>query len=522
MQVTETNSEGLKRGYKVVIPAGDIEAKLNSELEKVRTQIKMPGFRPGKAPISLLKKLHGKNLMGQVLEETINSTSQDVLEEKKVRPATQPDIAIDEGYEEGKDLEYTMDLEIVPEFTVPDLSKLKLEKLVAEPAREQVKEALENIAGQQKNYKAAAKTYKATEGDAVVIDFLGKLDGEPFDGGAAEDFQLVLGSNTFIPGFEEQLTGVKAGDKKDVNVTFPENYQSEDLAGKPTVFEVTVKEVQKPEDAKVDDELATKLGLADLAALEEAVKGQLSQETDSLSRTCLKRSLLDALAEMVDFDVPSGMVQMEFDQIWNQLKMDMYREAAETDADLKPEDIEEPGDDVKGEYQAIAERRVRLGLLLSEIGQQNKVTVGQEEVTRQIAQEARRFPGQEKQVFEFYQNNPQAMAQVRAPLFEEKVVDFILEQATVAEKAVSRDELIAKIEEDEAAPTPAKGKKAPAKKAAAKKAPAKKAEPKTAAAKKAPAKKAEPKTAAAKKAPAKKAPAKKAPAKKAAAKKDDA
>ncbi|MFC7050539.1 trigger factor [Emcibacter nanhaiensis] len=509
MQVTETNSEGLKRGYKVVIPAGDIEAKLNSELEKVRAQIRMPGFRPGKAPISLLKKLHGKNLMGQVLEETINSTSADVLEEQKVRPATQPNIAIDEGYEEGKDLEYTMDLEIVPQFDIPDLSKLKLEKLVAEPSKEQIKEALEGIAAQQKNYKAAAKTYKAKDGDAVLIDFVGKLDGEAFEGGAGEDTQLVLGSNTFIPGFEEQLVGVKAGDEKDVNVTFPENYHSEDLAGKAAVFEVKVKEVQKPEDAKVDDELATRLGLSDLAALEEAIKGQLSQETDSLSRTCLKRSLLDALAEMVDFDVPSGMVDMEFEQIWNQLKMDMYREAAEGDADVKPEDIEEPGDDVKEEYKAIAERRVRLGLLLSEVGQQNKVTVGQEEVTRQIAQEARRFPGQEKQVFEFYQNNPQAMAQVRAPLFEEKVVDFILEQATLTEKAVSRDDLIAKLEEDEAAET--------AKKPAAKKAPAKKP-----AAKKAPAKKTAPKAAAEKKAPAKKPAAKKAPAKKAAAKKDDA
>ncbi|WP_321391588.1 trigger factor [Emcibacter sp.] len=516
MQVTETNSEGLKRGYKVVISAGDIETKLNSELEKVRAQIKMPGFRPGKAPISLLKKLHGKNLMGQVLEETINSTSQNVLEEQKVRPATQPNIAIDEGYEEGKDLEYTMSLEIVPEFEIPDLSKLKLEKLVAEPAADQVKEALEGIAAQQKNYKKAAKTYKAAEGDAVLIDFLGKLDGVAFDGGAGEDFQLVLGSSAFIPGFEDQLIGVKAGDEKEVNVTFPENYQSEQLAGKPAVFEVTVKEVQKPEAAKVDDELATKLGLSDLAALEEAVKGQLSQETDSLSRTCLKRSLLDALADLVDFDVPSGMVDMEFEQIWNQLKMDMYREASEGNADLKPEEVEEPGDDVKEEYKAIAERRVRLGLLLSEIGQQNKVTVGQEEVTRQIAQEARRFPGQEKQVFEFYQSNPQAMAQVRAPLFEEKVVDFILEQATVAEKPVTRDDLIAKLEEDEAAETPVKGKKAPAKKAAAKKAPAKKA------AAKAPAKKEAPKAAAEKKPAAKKAPAKKAPAKKAAAKKDDA
>tara|TARA_B100001939_G_scaffold197232_1_gene169758 strand:+ start:466 stop:2064 length:1599 start_codon:yes stop_codon:yes gene_type:complete len=532
MQVTETHSEGLKRGFKVVISAQDIDAKVDAELEKVRANIKMPGFRPGKAPLSLLKKLHGKNMMGQVLEETIHSTSQEVLEERKLRPAMQPKIEIDESYDVGKDLEYAMEVEIVPEFSIPDLSKLKLEKLVAEPEEEQVQTALEGIASQQKNYKKAAKTYKAKEGDAVVIDFVGKIDGEAFDGGSGEGHQLVLGSNTFIPGFEEQLIGVKAGDKKDVNVTFPENYHAEHLKGKAAVFEVTVQEVQKPEDAKLDDELAQKLGLENLDALKDAIKKQLSAETDNLSRTCLKRSLLDALAEQVSFEVPAGMVEMEFEQIWNQLKMDLYRDAVQENPDLKPEEVEEPGDDVKEEYKAIAERRVRLGLLLSEIGQQNEITVTQDEVTRQIAQEAQRFPGQEKQVFEFYQKNPNALAQIRAPLYEEKVVDFILEQAEVSEKKVSRDDLIAAIEaDDETAEAAAKAKKAAAKKPAAKKAAPKKAAAKKAPAKdaaedgaeeKAPAKKAAAKKPAAKKTAAKKAPAKKAAPKKTAAKKDDA
>jgi len=420
----------------------------------------------------------------------------------------QPKVEIT-SYENGSDLEYTIDVEIVPEFDLPDLSKLKLERLVAEADESQLDERIAEIASQQKDYKKAAKTYKAKDGDAVLIDFLGKIDDVAFDGGAAEGHQLVLGSNSFIPGFEDQLVGTKAGDEVDVKVTFPENYQAEALAGKEAVFAVTVHEVQKPSDVEINDDLAVRLGLENLEGLKDVLKGQLSQETDGMSRTALKRSLLDALAEEVNFEVPASMMDMEFEQIINQLKMDALREAMETNPEAKPEDIEEPSDEVKDEYRAISERRVRLGLLLSEIGQANDVTVAQEEVTRMIAQEARRYPGQEQQVFEFYQNNPQAMAQVRAPLYEEKVVDFILELATVTDKTVSREELVKALEEDDEVAEVAK-KAAPKKKAAAKKAPAKKP-----AAKKEPAKKAAAKKPAAKKAPAKKPAAKKTTAKKA-------
>jgi len=504
MQVTETNSDGLKREYKVVIGATDLEARLDTEVGKLQGQIKMPGFRPGKAPISLLKKLHGKNLMGQVLEETVNETSQKVLEEKEIRPAMQPKIAIDEAYDIGKDLEYTMEVEMVPEFDLPDLSKIKLERLVAEADEAQLEEAMKNIASEQKNFKKAAKTYKAASGDAVLMDFLGKIDDVAFDGGAAEGHQLELGSNSFIPGFEDQLIGVKAGDKKEVKVTFPLNYQAEDLAGKDAVFDVTIHEVRKPAEVEINDEMAVGLGLENLEAMKKLVSEQISKGNEGLSRTRLKRSLLDALADMVSFEVPASMVDMEFDQIWNQLKMDLHRDALADNPEAKPEDIEEPGDDVKDEYKAIAVRRVRLGLLLSEIGTENDVTVAQEEVTRKIAEEARRYPGQEQQVFEFYQKNPQAMAQVRAPLYEEKVVDFILELVKITDKTVSREDLIAAIEEEDEADLAKK--KAPAKKKAAKKkAPAKKAEEKKPAAKKAAPKKAAAKKPAAKKAPAKKA-----------------
>lgn len=505
MQVTETVSEGLKRGYKVVISADDIDAKIDAEVKKIQGQIKMPGFRPGKAPLSLLKKLHGKNLLGQVLEETINSTSQAALDEQNVRPAMQPKIEV-VSFDEGTDLEYSIDVEITPEFDIPDLAKLKLERFVVEADDDQVMEAVTKIAGQQKNFKKAAKTYKAQNGDAVLMDFLGKVDGEAFDGGAAEGHQLELGSNSFIPGFEEQLVGVKAGDEKNVEVTFPENYQAENLAGKAAVFEVKIHEVQKPADMVIDDDMAKKFGLENLDALKDLVKKQVEQENQGLARTKLKRSLLDLLADEVSFEVPAGMVDLEFDQIWQQLKMDLHREALEENPEIKPEDIDEPGDDVKEEYRAIAVRRVRLGLLLSEIGQKNEVTVTQEEVTRQISQEAQRYPGQEKQVFEFYQQNPQAMAQMRAPLFEEKVVDFILELADVKDKKVSRDELIAAIEAEEAEDMAKKDtKKAAKKKPAAKK----KAAPKKPAAKKAAPKKPAAKKAAPKKAPAKKAKAEK-------------
>jgi trigger factor len=520
MQIEELLNDGLKREFKVVVEAKELDERLDKILEDFRANASIKGFRPGKAPLSLLKRMHGERAKGQVMSEAMQESSSKVFEDKGIRPALRPDVDMGD-YEDGKDLEYTLKVEVLPEVDVDAFKAPALERWVAEVADADVDTALGNIAGQQKAFKKAAKTTKSKVGDAVLIDYVGRVDGEAFDGGAAEDHQLELGSGSFIPGFEDQLVGVKAGDEKLVKVTFPEQYQSADLAGKDAEFTVTVKEVQKASEAKVDDDLAKNLGLEDLDALKEALKGQLAGDNESLTRAHLKRQLLDVLADAYDFDVPSGMVDLEFSQIWEQIKRDSI-----ASGDAKPEDFEGkdvPEDEAEAaEFRAIAERRVRLGLLLSEVGVKNDVQVTQEEVNRRIIEEARRFPGQEAQVFEFYQKNEEARAQLRAPVFEEKVVDFILEQSDLTDKSVTREELdaaVRAIDEEDANPTAKAKKAAPKKKAAAKKAPVKKAAAKKPAAKKAAAEKAPAKKAAAKKPAAKKPAAKKAPAKKAAAKK---
>lgn len=517
MQIEELLVDGLKHEYKVTVPAKDLDARLDAILTEFRATANIKGFRPGKAPLSLLRRMHGERAQGQLLQETMQETSAKLFEEKKLKPALRPEVDMEGTFETGKDLEYKLSVEVLPEIDVEGFKAPALERWIAEVDEAAIDGFVGRIAGQQKAFKKAAKTAKAAEGDAVLINYIGRVDGEAFDGGAGEDFQLELGSGMFIPGFEEQLVGSKAGDNKIVEVTFPEQYQSEDLAGKAAEFTVDVLEVRKPTEAKIDDDLAKNMGFDDLAALRESVKGQLDTDNQSLSRSHMKRGLLDALADEYDFAVPAGMVDLEFRQIWEQIKRDAIQSG-----EAKAEDfdgMEEPADKAEAEeFRAIAERRVRLGLLLSEIGVANKVEVNQEEVNRRIIEEARRFPGQEAQVFEYFQNNEEARAQLRAPIFEEKVVDFVLEQAELTDKSVSREELEAAVralDEEEANPTKAKEKKkaAPKKKPAAKKAPAKKADAKKPAAKKASAK------ASAEKAPAKKTAAKKAPAKKAAAKK---
>jgi len=514
MQIEELLNDGLKREYKVVVKAKELDERLDKILEDFRANANIKGFRPGKAPLSLLKRMHGERAKGQVLSEAMQETSTKLFEEKAIRPALRPDVDMGE-YEDGKDLEYTLKVEVLPEVDVESFKAPALERWVAEVADADINKALENIAGQQKAFKKAAKTTKAKNGEAVLIDYVGRVDGEAFDGGSAEDHQLELGSGMFIPGFEEQLVGSKAGDEVIVKVTFPEQYHSADLAGKEAEFTVNVKEVRKPADAQVDDDLAKNLGMESLDALKEAIKGQLEGDNESLTRAHLKRQLLDALADEYDFAVPAGMVDLEFAQIWEQIKRDAIMNGDAKEEDFAGKDA--PEDEAEAaEFRAIAERRVRLGLLLSEVGVKNDVQVTQEEVNRRIIEEARRFPGQEAQVFEFYQKNEDARAQLRAPVFEEKVVDFILEQADLKDKSVSREDLdaaVRAIDEEEANPGKTK-KAAPKKKAAAKKAPAKKAAPKKAAEKKEPAKKAAAKKPAAKKAPAKKAAPKKAAAKK--------
>jgi trigger factor len=443
MQVTETSAEGLKRQYTITVEADVIDNKLDEKLKQLAGRIRLPGFRPGKVPVGHLRKLHGDALMGEVLEETVNDTTREALEKNELRPAMRPNIEIT-SFERGSALEYKLSVEVLPEIVPGDLSKVKLEKQTAPVGDGDIEEALKRIAEGQKAYKAAAKTYKAKKDDAVVIDFVGKRDGEPFEGGTAEDYELVLGSNSLIPGFEDQLIGAKTNEKRDVNVTFPADYGSADLAGKDAVFEVTVKEVKKPVDAAIDDELAKQLGLESLEQLRERLKEQVAADYTRVSRMKLKRAMLDQLADMHDFPVPEGMVEMEFNQIWQDFETSLKQDGKTLETADKPEE------ELRTEYRDIAVRRVRLGLLLSNIGDTNEITVTAEELNRAIMMEAQRFPGQERRVFEFYQKNPDAMQQVRAPIFEEKVMDFILDKAEVTEKEVDRETLLSDPDEDAA------------------------------------------------------------------------
>ena len=508
MDIKETTNSGLKRAYALTIPAADIASSVDAEVKKIAPQVKMPGFRPGKVPGNLVKKMHGEQLHAQVLNTVIRESVDGLMKDKKLRPAMQPKVELGEGYEEGKDAALTVEMEILPEVEAPDTDGLALERLTVPVTDEQVDELLKTLAGQNKSYKDAPKTKKAGDGDQLIIDFLGRVDGTEFEGGKAEDAPLVIGSGQFIPGFEEQLTGAKTGDKKTIEVTFPDDYPAENLKGKKAEFDITVKAVKVPAETKLDEEFAKNLGLDSLDKLKEILRTQLEQETAGLTRTQMKRQLLDSLAAGHDFDVPQGMVDAEFEQIWAQLQQEAAN-SDDTEAALKEIEAE------KDDYRHIAERRVRLGLLLSEIGQKNDVQVSNQEMNALMQQAAQQYRPEDRQrFFEYVQNEPMAAAQLRAPLYEDKVVDFLFDKADITDREVTREELEAAIEadEEEAAKKPAAKKKAPAKKAATK-APAKKAPAKKSAAKPADAK------AAADKAPAKKPAAKKAPAKKPAAKK---
>jgi len=516
MQTKQTVNEGLKRAYLITIPAADLTAKIDAEIKKVAPQVRMPGFRPGKVPANLVKKMHGEALHGQVVNDTIRESVDKLLRDEALRPAMQPEIGLNDDYEQGKDAAITVSLEVLPTIEAPSIDGLKLEKLVVPVTDAQIDEALGNIASQNKSYKDAAKTKKAADGDQLIIDFVGKLDGVEFDGGKAEDAALVLGSGTFIPGFEDQLVGVKTGAEKTITVTFPEEYQAAHLAGKEATFDITVKAVKVETETTLDEDFAKSLGLDSLDKLKEIMKAQLEQQTAGLTRTQMKRALLDQLAAGHSFEVPGTMVEAEFAQIWQQLQQE-----AANDAD--PAAALKQIEDEKDEYKSIAERRVRLGLLLSEIGQANGVEVTQQEMSMLIQQAAMQYRNEDRERFvQYIQSEPMAAAQLRAPLYEDKVVDFLFDKAEVTEREVTVEELQAAIEAEETEAAPAAPKKAAAKK----KAPAKKAEAaeEAPAAEEKPVKKAAPKKAPAKKeaAPAEEAeakPAKKAPAKKAAAKK---
>ena len=492
MDIKEVSAEGLAREVQITIAAGELASKLENKIDSIKDQVQLKGFRPGKVPVAHIRKTFGEQLMGEIIQETVNETSQNMLTEREERPAMQPEIKlageVDAVISGSADLVYDITYEVIPAITLTDFAKLKLEKPVAEINDERVKEALGRLAEGRKNFEPRGKTAKAKDGDRVKIDFIGRIDGEAFDGGAGEGFELELGSGQFIPGFEEQLVGTKAGDKKDVEVTFPEEYGASELAGKAAVFECTVHEVSEPKEAEINEEFATSLGMESLEKLKDAIREQIAGDYDQMSRGHLKKDLLDQLSEAHDFDLPPSMVDLEFNQIWHQFEHELEHQ------EKKIADLDESEDDLRAEYRGIAERRVRTGLVLAEVGNNNDIQVTQEELNQGLMQRVQQFPGQEQQVFEYFQQNPEAMAQLRAPIFEEKVVDFIVELASVSEKTVTLEELMVEpgseeADKPEAKKAPAK-KKAAAKKDDGEKKPAKKAAAKKPAAKKAPAKKA--------------------------------
>jgi trigger factor len=436
MQVNETLNEGLKRGYEITITGAELEAKVNEKLEEARPEVAMKGFRKGKVPMALLKKQFGPRIMGEAMQESVDGAMQAHLEESGDRPAMQPEVKmVGDDWKEGDDVVVSMTYEKLPEIPDVDYKALTLEKMVVAPAEDDVQDALKNLAESAQNF--ATKKGKAADGDQVVIDFVGKVDGEAFEGGSAEDYPLVLGSNSFIPGFEEQLVGVKAGEEKAVEVSFPEEYGAEHLAGKAAVFDCTIKEVKKPVAAEIDDELAQKYGAEDLAALKGQIEERLKAEYSGAARAVMKRKLLDQLDVAVKFDLPPSLVEAEAKQIAHQL---WHEENPDVHGHDHPEI--EPTD----EHNGLAERRVRLGLLLAELGQKNEVQVSDAEMTQAIMNQARQYPGQERQFFEFIQQNQAAQQQLRAPLFEDKVVDFVFEMSSVTEKEVTKDELQAAVE----------------------------------------------------------------------------
>ncbi|MBR0964431.1 trigger factor [Bradyrhizobium diazoefficiens] len=453
MQVTETLSEGLKHEFKISVPASDLDAKAGAKLVDLKDKVRINGFRPGKVPVSHLKKVYGRSVMAETIDQTIRDTNTQLFSERGFRLATEPKITMPSEQAEveellnGKtDLTYTVAIEVVPSIALADFKTFEVEKPVADVSDADVDEAIKRIADSNRGYAAKADGAKAESGDRVTINFKGTINGEAFEGGTGEGIQVVIGSNTFIPGFEEQLIGIGAGETRTLKVSFPKNYMNDKLAGQPAEFETTATTIEAPQDIAIDDEFAKTLGLESLDKLKEAARERLVAEFATATRQRVKRALLDRLDEAHRFEAPPSLVDEEFNLMWNSVKAEMDS-AAKTFADENTTE-----DAAKEEYRKIADRRVRLGLVLSEIGEKNKITVTDDEVGRAVIERARSMPGREKEVWDYYRSNAQALAQLRAPIYEDKVVDFILELANVTEKKVSRDELY---KDDEAEKTAA-------------------------------------------------------------------
>ena len=441
MQVTETVSDGLKRQLKVVVPAGELKARAETKLEDLKNKVRLNGFRPGKVPLAHVRQLYGRSVMAEVVEQAVGETSQQALSDRKERPALQPDIKLPEDQAtvesiiEGKaDLEYTMSFEVLPKIELADLKSITLEKEVAEPEAEDIGKQIARL--REANAPYEAKDGAAETGDRLTIDFDGRIDGQSFQGGTGEDAYVVIGSGRFIPGFEDKLIGAREGEERDIQVTFPDDYQAKPLAGKDAEFHIKVKEVAKPAEAQPDDEFAKSLGMESFAKLEEAIRGQLQRELDQAARTKVKKLLLDALDEKHAFELPPTLTESEFEGIWRNVTRQLEQSKSSFEAEGTTEEK------AREDYRKLAERRVRLGLVLSEIGNENQIRISEEELRRAMIDRARQFPGQERAVIEFYRKNPGALNELRAPVYEEKVINFALELVKVNEKKVTPAELL--------------------------------------------------------------------------------
>lgn len=435
MQVTPTLNEGLKRSFTVVVPSSDLQARCDARLKEVARDIRLPGFRPGKVPASVVKQRHGQAVQGEVMEKLVQESVNKLLEEQNIRPAGQPKVDLVNGPDSGKDLEFTLEMEILPEIAVPDMSGLKLTRLVSKVGDDVVEKALGDVVRRNRTFTTIEEDRPAGKGDVLCVDFVGKIDGTPFEGGAADDVNVEIAGEGFIPGFSEQMDGMKAGEERTITVTFPEDYQAAELAGKEATFDVKAKALKKAEDPAVDDELAKTLGLESIDQVRKIITEQAEGEYNQMSRMRIKRELLDALSEKVDFDAPASMVDAEFEQIWARIEEE--RKAGRLDESDAAKDEET----LRADYRQIAERRVKLGLLLAEIGRKQEIQVSREELMNAMQQEARRYPGQEQMVFEFFTKNPQAVESLRGPILENKVVDYLIELADVTEKEVTAEEL---------------------------------------------------------------------------------
>ena len=469
MQVTETLSEGLKREIKIVIPAQDMETTLNERLVDAKNKVRLNGFRPGKVPMAHMRKMYGKSIMAELVNEMINQKPTEILAERGEKSATRPQVTMTEDEAEANqildakaDFEFSISYEVIPDIELKDISKLKRNRMIVEIEDSEVDEQVQRVADSARTYES--KKGKSVDGDRVTMDYLGKIDGEPFEGGADNDANLVLGSGNFIPGFEEQLLGVKAGDEKTINVKFPDDYQAAHLAGKEATFDVTVKDVATPGELVIDDELAKTLGLESADRLREVIREQIESQYGQYTRQKIKRQILDALDEDYKIETPESLLEVEFNNIWGQVTGDLEQSGKTF------EDEETTEEAAREDYRKLAERRVRLGLVLSQIGEKAEITITEDEMQRALYDQVRQYPGQEQQIMDYFKQTPDAVAQLRAPIFEEKVIDHIISLADVTDQTVSKEVLMADDEEEEAEKKPAKkAKAAPKKKAAAKK-----------------------------------------------------